>query len=283
MDEKFYQILVGIMVVVIIISVIKPSSKTSDYNVDVTTSVSAADGLDLKAVGTLLKKANDAESLETLINSKNEGINNLDLNEDGKVDYIKVTEFGDDTAKGFSLSVEPAKGEEQEIATIHLEKSYDEQASVEVRGNQQIYGSNHYYHSYFPTGSFLLWSYLWRPHSFYASPYGYGYYPSYYRSYPRVGAGAYSKRTRTITQGSGMKPATKSSMNSKIKSPNAGKSASSIKAPLKKPSVSQKRFQKRNPSKSVKKGGFGRGRRTGLRPSVRAGSFRRSGGFRGGK
>ncbi len=284
MDEKFYQILVGVLVVVVIFSLIKPASKTQNYNVNVSTSTSAAaDGLDLQAVGALIKKTKDAEDLEKLVNDKSVGINNLDLNEDGNVDYIKVTEFGDDSAKGFSLTVEPVKGEEQEVATIHLEKSSDKQASVEVRGNRQIYGSNHYYHSYFPIGSLLLWSYLWRPHPFYASPWGYGYYPSYYRSYPRVGVSAYQNRTRTVTRGAGMKPATTSSMKSNIKSPKAGKTASSIKAPLKNPSTSQKSFQKRNPSKSVRKGGFGRGSRSGSRPSVRSSSFGRSGGFRGGK
>ncbi len=283
MGEKFYQILVGILVVVVIFSLIKPASKTQNYNVNVSTSTSAANGLDLQAVGALIKKTKDAEDLEKLINDKNQGINNLDLNEDGNVDYIKVTEFGDDSAKGFSLTVEPAKGEEQEVATIHLEKSTNEQASVEVRGNQNIYGANHYYHSYLPIGSLLLWSYLWRPHPFYASRWGYGYYPSYYRSYPIVSASAYTNRTRTVTQRSNMKPATSSSMKSNIKSPKAGKTASSIKAPLKNPSTSQKSFQKRNPSKSVRKGGFGRGSRTGSKPSVRSSSFGRSGGFRGGK
>jgi len=67
-----------------------------------------------------VKTAKDGEHLEKLINDKDTGVNNLDLDEDGKVDYIKVTEYGNDNSKGFSLTVEPSKGEEQEVATARI-------------------------------------------------------------------------------------------------------------------------------------------------------------------
>ena len=86
-------------------------------NINITTMVSAADGLDLKAVAEVLKDCKDAESLEKKLNASG-GVNNLDLDENGKVDYIRVTEYGDKDNRGFSLSVELEKGEEQEIATM---------------------------------------------------------------------------------------------------------------------------------------------------------------------
>ena len=91
----------------------------------------AANGFDLKAAGELVKQASDAEDLEKLLN-KSGGVNNLDLNEDNKVDYIHVTEYGNDRAKGFSLTVQPEPGETQEVATIDIEKE-GEKANVEVQ------------------------------------------------------------------------------------------------------------------------------------------------------
>ena len=74
----------------------------------------------------------DAEEFERLLN-KEDGINNLDLNEDGKVDYIEVEEYGTEALKGFSLTVEVEKGQEQEIATIEVEKTEGGEAQVEVQ------------------------------------------------------------------------------------------------------------------------------------------------------
>ncbi|MBW2647828.1 MAG: hypothetical protein JRE23_16990 [Deltaproteobacteria bacterium] len=147
----------------------------------------AAEGLDLKSLTEVVKKVNSAEDLEKQLNDPG-GINNLDLTEDGKVDFISVAEYGNKKdAYGFSRTVEPADGESQEIASIEIAKEGDN-ADIEVRGNEQIYGSGHYYHGYHPIGSFLMWSYLMRPHGYYMSPWYRGYYPGYYRSYVPVGS-----------------------------------------------------------------------------------------------
>jgi len=270
------------MGVVIIWSFCSRSEERPDsYNVEVQTIVPAAEGLDLKAVGELLKKADDAKSFEKLLNSKDEGINNLDLNEDGNVDYIFVTEYGNEKVKGFSLTVEPTPGETQEVATIEVEKTADGQADVQVQGNEQIYGTNHYYHSHFGLTDFLIMSYLFRPHSYYASPWHYGAYPGYYNRYSTVAPSGYNSRVRNM--GSGFRSTSSPVIQSSVNSPNSGKTAQSIRAPLKNPTSSQKAFQARNPSKQVRSGGFGR-RSTTRSPSVRSSSSSRSRSFsRGGK
>ena len=283
MSEKSYKIIIGILIAVVLWSILKPSKPKQEYNVDVATVVTAADGLDLQAVGGLIKKAKNAEDLEKLLNDNSAGVNNLDLDEDGKVDYIKVTEFGEDSAKGFSLTTEPIKGEEQEIATILVEKSADDKANVEIQGNREVYGNNHYYRSSFPWTSVLLMSYLWSPHRFYASPWRYGSYPGYYRPYPVVNANTYRSRASAAAQSSGMQKTNTSKVASTVQSPNKGKSAASVKAPLKNPTQSQKSFQKRNPSKQVRSGAFGRKSSSATKASVRRSSSSRSGGFSRGK
>ncbi len=248
-----------------------------NYDVTVQTLTPASDGLDLKAVGALLKKARDAESLERLINDPKEGVNNLDLNGDGKVDYIKVTEYGDDNVRGFALTTEPAKGEEQEIATIEVEKSKDK-AQVEIQGNEQIYGPRHYYHSTFGLTDFLLMSYLFSPHRYYVSPWYYGYYPGYYRPWRTMDYTRYRSRAAQYGRSAGFRQSATENVKSTVRSPKAGKTARSVRAPLRNPTKSQKSFQARA-SRSVRSGGFGRSRSG----SLRRGASSRSGGFRSGK
>ena len=132
--------------------------KPKNYHVEVNQLNSADKGLNLQAVGELLKKSKNASDFEKLINDPQSQVNNLDLNGDGKIDYIKVTEFGDESIKGFSLTVEPKIGEEQEVATIKIAKQSDQKHHVEYHGNPQIYGSNHYYHSNWRT----CWGYASR-------------------------------------------------------------------------------------------------------------------------
>ena len=267
MSESIYKYLTWAAIIFIIWVVFSITcSKKDEYE-------TAADGLDLQAVGAVLKKAKDAEEFEKLLNDPNEGVNNLDLDENDLVDFIKVTEYGNESVKGFSLTTETATDQEQEIATIEIKKTSNQEADVQIHGNRQIYGDTHYYHSRFSVMDFLLISYMFRPHPYYASPWRYGYRPSYYRPYPHAPVTTYRNRTSSMTRSSGMTRTGSSSLTSTVKSPNAGKSASNIRSPLKQPTYSQKNFQTRNPSKKIKSGGFGR---SPSRPSVR--SYRSFGG-----
>jgi hypothetical protein len=275
-NEKVIKYLIIFVGIVVIWSYCSEPNPNEHYDVNVQTMVSASEGLNLKAVGELMKKSKDAETLEKLINSKDESVNNLDLNEDGKVDYIQVTEYGNDKLKGFSLTVKLSADEVQEVATIEVEKTSDANGQMEIRGNEQIYGQRHYHHSHFGFTDFLIMSYLFSPHRMWASPHYYGSYPNYHNPYNTVSHTHYRNTVSQKYGNSSFRNASNRSIQSTIKSPNAGKSAKSIKAPLKRPTASQKSFQARNPSKQVRSGGFGR--------SVRSSSSRRSGSYsRGGK
>ena len=292
MNERVFKILGGFFIIIVLMSLCskrdrRPASSSSDqYNVNVQTMSSASDGLDLKAVGVLLKKAETAEEFEKLLNSSKEGVNNLDLNEDGQVDYILVSEYGDEQVKGFSLTTEPAAGEVQELATIEVEKVSDSDARMQISGNEQIYGQNHYHHSSFGMMDMLILGYIFRPHTAFASPYGYGNYPGGYGSYGSRSNTAYQRDMNNATRGSTFQSSGTRAVSSTVQSPNAGKSAQSVRAPLKNPTTSQRQFQAQNPSKQVKSGGFGRtsttARSTTKSRSVRTTPSRRSGGFSSG-
>ena len=232
--------------------------KDTEY---VTTIVhSAADGLNLQAVTDLATKVKTAEEFETKLNEKGNNINNLDLNEDDKVDYIKVTEINQGKQYGFSLTTELSndKNEEQELCVIQFEQGADKQVTVETHGNSNIYGSHHYYHHRTSVTDILIWSYFLSPHRSYHSPWGYNRYPSHFSSYSPRSQADYSNYHKNQSYTKNVTTSTKPTVQKPIKSPNYNKTASKIKAPLKNPSSSQRSFQKYNPSKTVSnRKGFG--------------------------
>ncbi len=236
-------------------------AKESNVTVNVNVDSQAKDGLDLTALIELVKKGKSAKSIEKKLNNTG-GINNLDLNEDGEVDFIKVTEYGNkkSSSYGFSFTVEVAEGEEQEIAEIEIEKSGDN-AEIIARGNEQVYGSNHHYRSRSLLTDLLIWRYLITPHPFYYSHWGWGRYPGYYRSYAPVSTSVYRSTTRNVTRNSNASRLSKNSSKRKssLSNPNRGSTANKgIKKSLSKPTSTQKKFQTRNKSKSLKSGGFGK-------------------------
>lgn len=258
-SNKVLLIVFGIVILIMGISLINSNRARTYSNTSVTVVSEAADGLDLEALLELVKEARSAEDLEKALNEP-DGINNLDLNEDGEVDFISVTEYGnEEDAFGFSLTVDPVEGETQEIASVEIVENGD-RADIEVRGNEQIYGPRTYYYGYHPIGSYLLWSYLIGPHRYYASPWRYGYYPSYYRTYSPVRRSIYSDRVSDMTRGSNATKRSSSQLASKsgLKNPNQGKAAGrGITQRLRNPTSTQRSFQARNPSKASRRGGFG--------------------------
>ena len=226
---------------------------SSDKVYTTTVTSYASENLDLKAVTDLASKVSSGKELEEKLNDPNTKINNLDLNEDDEIDYIKITEINGEQ-KGFSLTVEVPgdKGvEEQEIATIQYDFSKGNQ-SVQTHGNRHIYGPSYYYFYSPGYGHFPMSGYFSRRHQTYRSEYGHKNKPSNFTSSKPIAPkeyAAYNKR-RAHTNGyaSSMKIKRSSSMK-QMKSPNIDKVASRIKAPLKSPSTAQKNYQKSTPSK----------------------------------
>jgi len=180
--------LIGFFFLGIMILCYQPQGMAQDQTVT-TTSTPAAAGLDLQAVTEIVKQSKNAAEIEQKLNAPG-SVNNLDLNGDGNVDYIHVTEYGKGNMRGFSLTVMDSTGAEQEIATIEIEREYNS-ANVIVVGEPEYYGPGVCYTGVWAPADVVLWVYLWHPHRFYYSPYRYGYYPSYYHPYRPVAFEAY--------------------------------------------------------------------------------------------
>lgn len=242
-----------------------------------------AKGLDLDATTELAKKAKDAADFERLLNSQAEAVNNIDLNDDGKVDYIKVTEYGSGDRRGFSLTTEISPGKTQEIATIDFKREADK-ATVQTTGNPSLYGPGQYHHSSFGLTDALLLGWLFSNRPSYTSPYGYGNYPpSYGGGWNRQNPDSYAGSMRSRTAGSTVRTSSQPVISNPASSPNADKVAAKAKV-LSSPTQSQRSFTNPTrqpstssppPSRPTSSGGFGR--------SSSSGSSRSGGSFGGGK
>src|SRR6185436_14079871 len=100
------------------------------------------DNLDLYAVLTLFQKSKTIEAFEKSLNDEKTGINNLDLNLDKKVDFIKVTTKKDGDAFTFILQVDVTKTETQDVALILVSKDKDKKVSIQAVGDEELYGKD---------------------------------------------------------------------------------------------------------------------------------------------
>lgn len=98
------------------------------------------DHFSLQGALQMLQKASSPEEFEKLINGQNNNVNNLDLNEDGNVDYVKVIDMMEKELHVLVLQVAVADKEDQDIAVIEIEKTGDETAVLQIIGDEDIYG-----------------------------------------------------------------------------------------------------------------------------------------------
>ncbi|MCD4718593.1 MAG: hypothetical protein K8S13_01865 [Desulfobacula sp.] len=162
------------------------------YAEDVTTveakDTDISDNLDLEAVASIFGEAKDLEEFEKKLNDPDTQISNLDLNEDGEVDYLRVTETSKGDTHLVTIQAVIGKDQYQDVATIDVEKKGKDETQVQVVGDVYMYGPGYivepvYVHP--PVIFVFFWSPLYHP---WRSPFYWGYYPPYYRPwrpYPR--------------------------------------------------------------------------------------------------
>jgi hypothetical protein len=98
------------------------------------------DNFSLQGALEMFKQAGSPEEFEKLINTEDKSVNNLDLNGDGEIDYIKVIDNTDKDVHAFVLQVAVSETENQDIAVIELEKTGDTTAVVQIVGDEDIFG-----------------------------------------------------------------------------------------------------------------------------------------------
>lgn len=88
----------------------------------------------------LFQKSDSPEAFEKALNASGNKVNNLDLNEDGEVDYIRVIDRVQGGAHALVLQVAVSESETQDIAVIELEKTGDASVTVQIVGDEDIFG-----------------------------------------------------------------------------------------------------------------------------------------------
>ncbi len=140
-----------------------------------------SNNLDLKAVATAFGESKNLEDFEQRLNDYDSGISNLDLNNDGQVDYLRVIEKNENNVHVVVIQAVLDKDVYQDVASIVVDKDqYNNNTTVQVIGDPYIYGPNYIIEpAYIYTPS--IFSFFWGA-NYYAwhSPYYWGYYPNYY-------------------------------------------------------------------------------------------------------
>ena len=163
----------------------------------VTPSTEVAEGLDLYAVAEIFKDSENLEEFEQALNDPELGINNLDLDRDGYVDYIRVVEQVNDHTHVIILQVPLGEDEFQDVATIEIEKTGYDNYNMQVRGNEVIYGVDYYVapaYVHIHRWPIITWIYrpFYRP---YRSVFYFGYYPHWWHRYHPVTVHVYHSHT----------------------------------------------------------------------------------------
>ena len=100
------------------------------------------DNFSLEGALALFKKSNSLEDFEKMINEENNNVNNLDLNNDDETDYIVVQDIQDKDTHVIVLSAYLGENDKQDIATIGIEKTGDEEAVLQIEGDTDLYAEN---------------------------------------------------------------------------------------------------------------------------------------------
>ncbi len=98
------------------------------------------DDFSLQGALQMFQDAATIEDFEKAINTEGNHVNNLDLNADGEIDYIRVIDKSEKDVHAFVLQVPVSETENQDIAVIELEKTGEANAIIQIIGDEDIYG-----------------------------------------------------------------------------------------------------------------------------------------------
>lgn len=90
----------------------------------------------------LFKKADTPEDFEKAINSNDNEVNHLDLDGDGKADYVSVVDKKDSDVHRLVLQVSVSASEIQNVAVIEVKKTGNDKTHVQIVGDEVLYGKN---------------------------------------------------------------------------------------------------------------------------------------------
>jgi len=101
------------------------------------------DNFNLYAVMRLFQESETLEGFERSLNDENTRINNLDLNGDNKIDYVKVMDYVDGSVHTIVLQALLGRNEAQDVAVFTVQRFNDGSVQIQLTGDEALYGRNY--------------------------------------------------------------------------------------------------------------------------------------------
>ena len=101
------------------------------------------DNLNLYATMKLFQESETLEGFEKALNDESTQINNLDLNGDDQIDYIRVFDDVQDNVHYISLKVAVSENEDQNVAVFIVQKDNNGQVQIQLIGDEDLYGKDY--------------------------------------------------------------------------------------------------------------------------------------------
>ncbi len=165
------------------------------------------DDFSLEGALDLFKRSNSLEEFERALNSSDNNVNNLDLNFNGRIDYLRVVDHAEGDLHAIVIQALVGSSTSQDVAVIEVKRNRHGEAVVQIVGDEDLYGTakivepypyddvvgtdyyDNYYDHYSPQVFVNVWAwpsvrFIYAPrYVVWASPYYYDYYPVWYSTW----------------------------------------------------------------------------------------------------
>jgi len=101
------------------------------------------DNLNLYAVMQMFQESKTLEEFETNLNDPNSNINNLDLNGDNLVDYLRVIDDVDGNVHNIIIQDQISQNETQDVAVFTVQRFSNGDVQIQLTGDEALYGQNY--------------------------------------------------------------------------------------------------------------------------------------------
>ena len=149
--------------------------------------------LDLAAVAEVFKESESLQDFERALNDPDVLLNNLDLDGDGEVDFIRVLEEEKEEGRLIVLQVIMGENAFADVAYIDIAREDDGEYEMQIRGETSLYGEDYYYIPEKTTiSTWPIIVSLYDPfYDYYYSPYSWNHYPDWWQPYGCIRIGLY--------------------------------------------------------------------------------------------
>jgi hypothetical protein len=94
--------------------------------------------LNLYGVLYMFKESNNMAEFEKKLNTPENKVNNLDLDNDGLIDYIRVRDYMENGVHSIVLQDPISETEAQDLAVIEIEQRGNDIAHIQIVGNEDL-------------------------------------------------------------------------------------------------------------------------------------------------